>query len=329
MTQPNQLHAALTGIAIAAATHWARYDDDTQRRLRNARLDAEEALDIVRETQSRGDAIRSRLPTVMDATVGLSIANPVPTTASVVPVTAPLQRPDLAMSMEKSIEDMSWPPVPGEYDAKGMVKQAGELTSMFLALTYEEVRAFVQGLAQSRPPGREGKVQIYTAANALVTQLCGQKLSAQQYREAWARVFGQPVAAPPTNTPVLDVHSDPTRPPSVAAVGVNVASVTPLSSQSIPGYPFANRNSDRLMRFRLTTNGAVGTAQPLASIQFGTEYRCREPDGSSLPMQPGVFVSAPGHRCCVDLVTSTGFVLLSTVTLPTGSTLDVFVRVEG
>lgn len=62
--------------------------------------------------------------------------------------------------MESSVSELAWPPQPGQYDARGMVKVPGELTAMFLAQTFEEVRAFVQGLAQSKSPGRDGKVQV-------------------------------------------------------------------------------------------------------------------------------------------------------------------------
>ena len=61
--QESKVGGALTGAVIAAAANWARYDDDTQRRLRNVRQDAEHALEVVRDMQSRGEAIRSRLPT--------------------------------------------------------------------------------------------------------------------------------------------------------------------------------------------------------------------------------------------------------------------------
>ncbi len=133
----DNLNGAMTGIAIAAAAHWARYEDDTQRRLHNVRLDAEEALDLIRDMQNRGEVVRSRLPTVMDALVGTSIASPQPTAASVFPSTTPLVRSDLTTQMETAVADMTWPPEPGRYDDRGLVNQAGELTSMFLSLTYE------------------------------------------------------------------------------------------------------------------------------------------------------------------------------------------------
>ena len=188
----NTLNGTLTGVALAAAAHWARYDDGTQRSLRNVRADAEEALDRIRDSQSRGEALRSRLPAVMDAQVGIALASPQTTAAAVIPSTNPLTRPDLTTQMESAISEMSWPPEPGQYDERGLVKQAGELTAMFLAMTYEEVRAFVQGLAQARPPSADCKMQTYYAANALVAQLCAQKLTWQQYRDVWG---GQHIGA--------------------------------------------------------------------------------------------------------------------------------------
>ena len=88
------------------------------------------------------------------------IASPQPTAASVFPSTTPLVRSDLTTQMETAVADMTWPPEPGRYDDRGLVNQAGELTSMFLSLTYGEVRAFVQGPvpeppAVAGPPGAD------------------------------------------------------------------------------------------------------------------------------------------------------------------------------
>lgn len=309
------LNGAMTGIAIAAAAHWARYDDDTQRRLRNVRLDAEQALDLIRDMQSRGEIVRSRLPTVMDAQVGISIASPQPSAAAVIPSTTPLVRPDLTSQMETAVSEMTWPPEPGEYDDRGMVKQAGELTSMFLSLTYEEVRAFTQGLAQSRPPSRDCKVQIYYAANALVAQLCGQKLTWQQYKDAWARMFGSGIV-----TTTLDPHIDPSRPPGVGALGGGVLSVVPLTSLpgGIPGYAYPNRNTDKGMRFRITTNGAVGAGNPIVTVSFNSEFR--DENG---PFQPVVLVNGDLPFYAVN-ITSLSFVLKSTQGLANAQIYDFF-----
>ena len=57
--------------------------------------------------------MRGRLPTVMDAQVGLAIASPQPTAAAVIPNTTPLVRPDLTTTqMETAVADMAWPQSP-------------------------------------------------------------------------------------------------------------------------------------------------------------------------------------------------------------------------
>ena len=322
----NNLNGALTGIALTAAAHWARYDHDTQRRLRNVRIDAEEALDLVREMQGRGEVVRLGLPTVMDAQVGIALASPQPAPAAVVPSTGPAARPDLSRQMETAVADMTWPPEPGEYDDRGLVKRAGELTSMFLALTYEEVRAFVQGLTQERSPSRESKPQIFYAANALVAQLCEQRLTWKQYKDLWARFFGGQAVAQGPQQPaplaLVPLHQDPTRPPAVLKIGPGIASCTPLSSQAIAGYPFANRNTDEAMALRITVGpNPVPAGSPVVAVQYGTAYRYRASNGTLVPMQPAVMLNQPELR--LDSVTSTGFVLASGSPLAANSILDV------
>lgn len=324
MHKNENLNGAITGIAIAAAAHWARYDDDTQRRLRNVRLDAEEALDLIRDMQSRGEIVRSRLPTAMDAQVGLAIASPQPTAAAIVPNTAPLTRPDLAAQMETAAAEMAWPPETGQYDERGLVKQAGELTSMFLALTYEEVRAFVQGLAQSRPPSRDAKVQIFFAAQTLVAQLCEQKLTSQEYKDAWERLFGAPQASSSTANP----HLDPARSPQVMGpFGTNVQNVVLLSSLNGAG-SYANPNTDAAMRLRITASPTSGIAERmgLCYVRFGTEFKYRSADGSLIPFQPVVSVNSRQHAAYADNITSTGFALFNTTPIVPGGSLDVFIK---
>lgn len=272
MSQHGNLNGTITGIALAAAAHWARYDNETQRRLRTVRQDAEEALDLIHDMQSHGESVRRQLPTLMDAQVGLAIASPQPASAAVVPSTAPMSRPDLSSQLESSVGELTWPPEPGQYDDRGLVKQAGELTSLFLALTFEEVRAFIAGLTQPRPPTRDAKLQVFNAAHALIAQISTQRLNLTQYRTAWARLFDGDTPNPSANT---DPHRDPSRPPQpVGALAANIVAVTPLASTSLPGFPFANRNTDAAMRFRITTGAAnVPPNQAITTIQFGSEYR--------------------------------------------------------
>jgi type II secretory pathway pseudopilin PulG len=70
LTAMSKINAAMFGILTAAAASWDSYDNDTQRRLRNLRNDASDALEQIRDYMSRGEQIRGRLPSVMDALLG-------------------------------------------------------------------------------------------------------------------------------------------------------------------------------------------------------------------------------------------------------------------
>lgn len=298
MSRNDTLNGAMTGIAIAAAAHWARYDDDTQRRLRNVRLDTEEALDLIRSTQSRGEVLRSKLGPVQDAQVGLALASPAPVASAVVPSTTPTIRPDITSQMEAAVCDMQWPPASGSYDDKGLVKQAGELTSMFLALTYEEVRAFVQGLAQSKMPNCDAKLQIFYAANALVAQLGGQKLTWQEYKDAWARMFGLGPLGGSNN------HNDTAKAPVVLSKDPGITSVVPRGLPDLVGYQLRHNNTDRASKWRMTVGNAnvnAGTAN--VAFRFGSPYF--GPDGQ--PFEPAIGISS--GQFFVATVDALGFVL--------------------
>lgn len=320
------LMGALTGAATAALASYIRNEDDLERRLRNTRDDAEEALDLIRDINSHGVAIRSRLPAVMDAQVGLSIASQQQTAPAVVPSSAPSTRPDLTTTMDSAVGDLSWPPQPGEYTDRGLVKQAGELTASFLALTYEEVRAFVLGLTQPRSPSRDAKVQLFYMANALSSVVSSLRLNSQQYRDAFARLFtGVPLpppssSQPPSSSGIPDIHRDPSRPPVIAGFDAGVASVVPLGRPDIPAHPYEHRNIDASMKFRITVpmGPGVGAGSNVVAVNFGSEYRT--PDNR--PIQPAVLVN--DLRFYASNITSTGFVLSNWSLLGAG-TYDVFI----
>ena len=74
--------------------------------------------------------------------------------------------PDLAANMSTAVARiLKWPPKPGQYDERGHILATGELTALASALTYEEPRAFLQALVQSKQPTTAQKVQIFLAAN--------------------------------------------------------------------------------------------------------------------------------------------------------------------
>ncbi|MFO0576108.1 MAG: hypothetical protein U1A78_19065 [Polyangia bacterium] len=324
--QKENLMGALTGAATAALASYIRNEDDLERRLRNTRDDAEEALDLIRDLQSRGEVIRSRLPAVNDAQVGISIASQQQSAPAVIPSSAPSTRPDLSSTMDGAVADLTWPPHPGVYTDRGLVQQAGELTASFLALTYEEVRAFILGLTQPRSPSRDAKVQIFNMATELSVVVSSLRLTHAQYRDAWTRLFtGQalpvPQNPPPQQPgPVVDVHRDPNRPPVIAAFDAGVTSVTPLGKPDIPAYPYEHRNIDVSMKLRIVVGAGPGVAagSNVVSINFGSEFRT--PDNK--PVQPAVLVN--DLRFYATSITSTGFVLSNWSLLAQG-TYDVLI----
>ena len=83
-------------------------------------------------------------------------------------------------------------------------------------------------------------------------------------------------------------------------------------SQTVVACPYANRNTDEAMRFRITVGGNAAPANMvLCSIQFGSEYRYRTPDGSLVPFQPVVLVNPGQAAFYADNITSRGFQLVS------------------
>lgn len=63
------------------------------------------------------------------------------------------------------------------------------MTALFTSLTFEESRAFLQGLIQSKQPKEAQKAQVFYAANALIKVVYGLNLTWQNYVDAWTRLF--------------------------------------------------------------------------------------------------------------------------------------------
>jgi len=299
------LTGALTGMALAAAANWARYDDDTQRRLRNQRLDVQALSNQLADMNSRGEVLRARLPVAMDAVVGLALANTSLPAPQLIPTNTALARPDFVNRAQAAITQMTWPPQPGVYDERGMVKEVGEMTQTFLALTYEEVRCFLEALPQSQQPTAECKRAIFFAANSLTRALCQMDtLTYEQFLAAWHRLF--------TGESLLGLHADPAKAPKVVgALGTNVASVAPM----------AGPQTDRASRWRITANGAnpISAGTPIATIQWGSEWRYQNG-----PLQPAVAVGSALNNiyAAPEGVTSNQVGIYNAVQINAGATVD-------
>jgi len=258
--------AAMWGILTAAVASWDSYDKDTQRRLRNLRDDAAGALDQIRDYTTRGEQVRLRLPSVMDALLGIALANPTQTTPEILPSSTKLTRPVID---EGSASDLSWPVKTGSYDGKGRVSELGELSRTFLALTFQEVRAFLEGLAQEKSPTQAGLLQINRAAKQLVYVLSTLNLTSDQFRSIWTQLFSG------STSPTADPHlGSPTIGTIIA--GNNVQSISFVSGSV---------KTDRAMRLRIFAgSGNVPAQTDLVTVSFASEWR----DTSNSPIIPSI-----------------------------------------
>lgn len=268
----DKTNAAMLGMLAAAVTSWDSYDKDTQRRLRNLRDDAEDALQQIREFRSRGEQVRLRLPSVMDALLGIALANPTQTTPEILPSSTKLTRPQMD---EGSASDLSWPPKTGTYDSQGRVSELGELTRTFLAHTFQEVRAFVEGMAQDKAPSQAGLLQINRAAKQLIYVLSTLNLTSDAYRHIWTTLFSSTPGSPSPSDPHLGV-------PQITNINAanNVASIVFA--------PNSTKN-DREMRIRVTASGAgnIAAQTDLCTILFAQPWQ----DSSGNPLIPAVIGS--------------------------------------
>lgn len=280
---------AVAGMLAAVAPAWSRWDDDNQRRAADTRDRANNANYRITDLINRGELVRLRIPAVMDALVGLGLANPMKLFPDVLPSNVTQQRPDLFSDTRATIEEISWPPKVGTYTDKGLTAEAGELATLFLGFTFEEVRCVVQSLVQAKQPTSAQKVQIYRAINALIAALYNSNLSYEQFVQLWTRLFD--AAAPGGSSAAnstINPHHDPALPPTIANHDTAVASVVALGAPDLVGYPYAHQNTDHAMKWRLTTAGNVPALTTLCTIRFGTPYT-----RSAMPYQPIVTASHP------------------------------------
>jgi hypothetical protein len=296
--------AAMAGLVAAGLASWDRIDNDTRRKLRENREDANDALDQIAAYKSSGEQVRGRLPIVMDAQIGLALANPAQISPEILPTTTKLTRPAFD---EESVSDLNWPPKTGTYDAKHRVSEIGEMTRTFLAMTFQEVRAFIEGLAQSKSPTQAGLLQINRAANQLVSVLSTLNLSTAQYAAAWQKVFGAPsttVSDPHLGTPVIGAPNG----------GNNVASVAFLVSSV---------KNDRAMRIRITAGvGNISATTDIVTVTFASEWK----DASGNPIIPSLVAS---QGLFASGISSTGFTLQSEQSILGGMSKDFSIIVSG
>ncbi len=326
--ETTNIAGAVTGGAVAALVSWTKAEDDTQNKLRQNQNDIKEVSAWLRAFAGRGEVRRSKLPVVQDFQAGISSATGQQASPSIIPSNVPQQRPQLAATMEATISAMHWPPVPGVYEDNGMVKSVGEMGVLGSTLSYQEVRAFLQGLLQQETPSPECLVQVGRMANALIAAACRHNLSKAEYEYVWTRLFN--AQEHQMLRQISDPHQDPALPPQCMGLvpGLTMVPLTSLGG-SVPGYPYANRNTDAKMHYRITTPAAgVEAGTSLAQITFGSGYFYRSADGSLVPFQPSIGIAYAGSIPFVPIgVLHSGCMLMNPQALPGNATLDIHLSV--
>ena len=157
-----------------------------------------------------------------------------------------------------------------------MTSQPGDMTVLSLALSYEEVRAFILGLTQSTPPQSTTKTQIYNAASGLVQALAymgsTKPLTIAEYATIWLMLFqGTPAGGGPLDRPCRSARTDG------AAAGRDLLHPPQRSRRSgsrrFPPIPYEHQNTDRASKWRIVVTGTLprhATRSPRS--KFGTIF---------------------------------------------------------
>lgn len=316
------LEGELAGAAMAAAAGFARESDESQRKLRMAMDNAARALRELDELKNRSYTVRSLLPVVMDWDVGLStghVAAPMPT---MTPSTAGIVRPNLAFAMAAAISDLKWPPKPGQFDDQGNIVALGEMATLSSAMGYEELRAFLLGLVQDKQPTPQQKVQIFAAANALVSVLYGLNLTGTDYTRLWERFFSDTIPTVMRGDRTAQrtesaAGSEAASAPTASVLIEGVTSVVPLGLPDIAAYPYEHQNTDRVSKWRVQVGAQIPAGSALCQVSFGASPWLK----NGKPYQPVVLCSSA--LLVVSAVSAKGFTVSAAKALNKGAVIDV------
>lgn len=246
MHNDDKLSAMLTGLASTWVYHWSRSDNNTQNRIDQHQDDLYAIGRRMNELLANGHIIRDSSPVVADLLSGVAMSRAEEQAPSLLPSLDSITRPQLSNVLSSAVANFQWPPKAGEYTKQGYITKAGELVSLGLALTFEEVRAFVHGLVLESSPTGAQKLQLFWAARGLARAIIQRQSTEAGWRGIWDRVFG-PVA-----------HATP---PTIATALPNV------QVELLPGA----RDSAMVIRATIGAGGTNAGAE-MALITFGTSY---------------------------------------------------------
>jgi hypothetical protein len=241
---------AIAGLVAMGLPLWVRAQDDTDRDLRNNRLDLRDLENELRACCNHGAMIRSKLAIAQDVGVGLALSNPKTTVPEILPTTTPYTR---AVIGEDTINDYKYPPRVGNYLPNGALTEAGEMTRLVLALAFQENRAWIEGFTLPGSPAPSVTAQIFSASRALSTVISGLTLSRNEWISAWKQLFESGLQA--IGTPIVG---------NLNAAN-NVQSVQPIGGATL---------TNRAMRIRVTAtgSGSIGASTDVATVTFSKPY---------------------------------------------------------
>ena len=280
----DKLSAMLTGLATTAAVHFLRRDSDNQDRLNRSRDDIDALQRRIQDMQSNGHWLRDSSAVVADLLSGVALARSEESTPTVLPNLSQITRPQLITALQAGIGNFAWPPKEGEYTTNGYIEKAGELVSLGLILTFEEVRAFLHGLVLDAQPTTEQKITTFYAASELVRAIVAKNFSRAQWKATWERLFGpQPHAAAPAVVQTL---------PNVTA-------------QLLTGA------KDSALVVKITVGaGGINAGTQVAKVTFGTSY-------TNVP------AVIPGGPFRAEPATPQDFILMSTQAFNAGDVVNI------
>jgi len=294
-TDSSDLSAALTGIALGVGANFYRATQDANDRISSSQDDIDGLRRAFRDHTSNGHILRQQIPVVADVLSGFAMARTQTSAATLVPSLSQINRPSLLALLTTAVPAFTWPPKEGGYTSNGMVQSAGEMSSLGLVLTYEEVRAFIHGLVLSGPPTASQKMQAYLAANGLISAIAGMPaLSQAEWLQVWKTIFGAAKSAKAAPTFVAAPG-----PFSIVGVGRNEA-----------------------VNIKITaTNAGVNAGTPICTVKFGTDSA-----NSTGFVAPPAIVTGANFQ--LDSVTPTQFVLSNRVSIAANDVVTASVLVS-
>jgi hypothetical protein len=309
--------AALVGAGASTLFWWQTLETDRANRLRQVQNDTRDVNTRITDLVSSGDWFRLTTGPVRDVVTGVATAVQVQPTPTAIPVSTVQSRPDL--SGGNNIPGIAWPPVAATYDQYGNPQSFTELMTAGQVQTYQEPRAFAQGLCQGKPPAGAGLMQIFYAAQGLSTVASAQTFTLSQYQQAFTNLFSQAGTGQsgPAGQSAVDPHQDQTKNPTASPA---ISAITQVQPQ--PGAP----NTDANQQWLFTQGaGTLNAGLPVFTVTFAKPYRYQPPSGSPTVFSPQVICTTLGFG--VTGVSSSGFTVITLAPLSAAQAMLVSVLV--